>query len=292
MGSADPKEAIDNYRRRVEMAADWVARHLTGGTPRTALILGTGLGGLVREIDGDVRIPYDQIPGFPRSTAPGHCGVLHAGRIGSRQVLAFEGRFHIYEGYDLQEVTLPVRLAARLGVEELVISNASGGLHLELEKGDLVVIEDHVNLLPGNPLTGPNLDGWGPRFPDLSAPYDRGWISRLLSIAEEEQIRARPGVYAAVSGPNLETRAEYRLLRMIGADVVGMSTAPEVIVGVHEGLRIAAISVVTDLCDPDHLEPVAVEDILQVAAAAEPKLTKMVVRLLEEAPGEKEKESE
>jgi purine-nucleoside phosphorylase len=206
--------------------------------------------------------------------------MLHAGRLGDRRVIAFEGRFHLYEGYDLREVTMPVRLAARLGAAELVITNVSGGLDLRLRRGDLVVIEDHLNLLPGNPLTGPNQDDWGPRFPDLSAPYDRESIRRLLAHAEEEGIRARTGVYAAVAGPNLETRAEYRMLRMLGADVVGMSTVPEVIVGVHEGLRIAAISVVTDICDPDHLEPVAVEEILQVASTAEPKLTKMVVRLL------------
>ena len=273
-------EAAAEYRARVEGAADWVARHIPGEAPKTALILGTGLGALAREIEDAVRIPYSDIPGFPVSTAPGHSGTLHCGRLGNRSVIAFEGRFHTYEGYGLREITLPVRLAARLGVEELVISNACGGMNLDLERGELLVIEDHIDLLKGNPLTGPNHDEWGPRFPDMSAPYDRSLVERLLAIAEEEGIRARPGVYVAVSGPNLETRAEYRMLRGLGADVVGMSTVPEVIVGVHEGLRIAAISVVTDLCDPEHLEPVAVEDILQVAAAAEPKLTKMVVRFL------------
>ena len=268
------------YRKRVETAADFVARRLSGDAPQTALILGTGLGGLVGEIRDAEQIPYHEIPGFPVSTAPGHSGTLHAGRIGDRRVIAFQGRFHCYEGYDAQEITMPVRLAARLGVEELVISNACGGMNLELERGDLLVLDDHIDHLPVNPLTGPNIDEWGPRFPDLSQPYHRETVDRLLQIAEEEGIRARAGVYVAVAGPNLETRAEYRLLRALGADVVGMSTVPEVIVGVHEGLRVNAISVVTDLCDPDHLEPVAVEDILQVAATAEPKLTKMVVRLL------------
>ncbi len=272
--------AIEAYRKRVEGAADWVAQRLPE-RPSTALILGTGLGALAREIKEAIQIPYSEIPGFPVSTAPGHSGTLHAGILGCRQVIAFEGRFHAYEGYDYREITLPVRLAARLGVGELVISNACGGMNLELSRGELLVLEDHIDLLPGNPLTGPNIDEWGPRFPDLSAPYDPAMISRLLEIAQEEDIAARPGVYVAVSGPNLETRAEYRLLRHLGADVVGMSTVPEVIVGIHEGLRIAAISVVTDLCDPDSLEPVSVEDILQVAATAEPKLTKMVIRLLE-----------
>ncbi len=275
-----PVEVIQEYRRQVEGAADWVARHLPDGPPQTALILGTGLGALAREIRDSVQISYSDIPGFPVSTAPGHAGTLHHGILGDRRVIAFEGRFHAYEGYNPRQITMPVRLAARLGVEELVISNACGGMNLDLERGELLILDDHIDMLPGNPLTGPNIDEWGPRFPDLSAPYNKEMIQKLLRIAEEEGIRARPGVYVAVSGPNLETRAEYRLLGAMGADVVGMSTVPEVIVGVHEGLRIAAISVVTDLCDPDHLEPVLLEDILQVAATAEPKLTKMVVRLL------------
>jgi len=273
-------EAAAAYRARVEGAADFVARTIPGPPPTTALILGTGLGALAREIANPTRIPYEEIPGFPVSTAPGHSGTLHHGSLGSRTVIAFEGRFHTYEGYGLREITLPVRLAARLGVEELVISNACGGMNLDLQRGDLLVLDDHIDLLKGTPLTGPNHDEWGPRFPDMSAPYDREMSARLLQIAEEEGIRARPGVYVAVGGPNLETRAEYRMLRSLGADVVGMSTVPEVIVGVHEGLRVAAISVVTDLCDPDHLESVSVEEILQVAGTAEPKLTKMVVRLL------------
>lgn len=281
----------DAFRRRVEEAADWVARHLPDGAPDTALILGTGLGALAGEIRESRSIPYEEIPGFPLSTAPGHSGRLHHGRLGNRSVIAFEGRFHRYEGYDFRELTLPVRLAARLGVRELVISNASGGLNPELETGDLLVLDDHIHLLPGNPLFGPNHDEWGPRFPDMSAPYDPRMRHRLLEIASEEGIRARAGVYVAVAGPNLETRAEYRMLRGLGADVVGMSTVPEVIVGVHEGLRIAALSVVTDVCDPDHLEPVVLEDILQVAATAEPKLTKMVLRLLEGDRSELDKEA-
>lgn len=266
-------------RRRIEDAAEWLARRLPGPSPSTALVLGSGLGGVAREIRDPVPIPYAEIPGFPSSTAPGHAGTLHSGRIGDRRVIAFEGRFHLYEGYELHEVTMPVRIAARLGARELVITNVSGGLAPDLERGDFVVIDDHLNLLPENPLTGPNHDDWGPRFPDLSAPYDRELGDRLLAIAAEEGVRARRGVYVAVAGPNLETRAEYRMLRGLGADIVGMSTVPEVIVGVHEGLRIAAISVVTDRCDPDHLEPVSVEEILQVASTAEPKLTRMVVRL-------------
>lgn len=269
----------NQYRQRVERAAGWIETKI-GFKPKFGVVLGTGLGALAAEIDDPVRVPYSEIPEFPISTAPGHSGELVAGRIGDTPLIAFEGRFHLYEGYDLEEVTMPVRVAARLGIETLCLTNAAGGMNLDLAKGELVVIEDHINLILPNPLFGPNIEAWGPRFPDMARPYDGEHIERVLQIAEEEKVAARPGVYVAVAGPNLETRAEYRMLRMFGADVVGMSTVPEVIVGVHEGLRIVGISVVTDICDPDDLEPCVVEDILAVAAEAEPKLTRIVKRLI------------
>ncbi len=267
------------YKTRVEEAAAFLQTR-SSHPPQVGIILGSGLGGLVSEIADAVQIPYAEIPGFPVSTAPGHSGTLHLGRIGDRPVVALEGRFHVYEGYDPLEITMGVRVMARLGVKQLIITNACGGMNLELEKGDLLVLDDHINLLGINPLTGPNVDEWGPRFPDMSRPYDPELVERLLSIAEEEGIRARKGIYVAVPGPNLETRAEYRWLSTM-ADVVGMSTVPEVIVATHEGLQTAGISIVTDLCDPDHLVAVNVEEILQVAADAEPRLTKMVRRLIE-----------
>ncbi|MCA8959017.1 MAG: purine-nucleoside phosphorylase [Planctomycetes bacterium] len=253
-------------------------------SPRFGVILGSGLGGLVAEIRDAEDLEYGEIPGFPHSTAPGHSGKLHVGRIGSSTVLAFEGRFHRYEGYSLRDITMPVRLMSRLGCEFLVITNACGGMSQDLEKGDLLLLDDHINLIGANPLTGFNIDDWGPRFPDMAAPYDPELMNRMRTIAEDEGVRARPGVYVAVEGPNLETRAEYRMLRMLGADVVGMSTVPEVIVAVHEGLRTAGISVVTDLCDPDALHPVSVEEILAIAAEAEPKMTRLVARLISETP--------
>ncbi|MCI0652292.1 MAG: purine-nucleoside phosphorylase [Planctomycetes bacterium] len=275
---------IDAYRRRVEGAAEAIRSHLPplarGAGPWTGAILGTGLGALAKEITDGGQVPYLDIPGFPISTAPGHTGTLHWGYIGERPVLALEGRFHLYEGYSAREVTLPVRFFGRLGVRDLIISNACGGINLDYEKGDLVIIDDHINLMGVNPLIGSNIEEWGPRFPDMAAPYDRARIARLEEIAREEKIRAHRGVYAAVAGPNLETRAEYRMLARLGADVVGMSTVPEAIVAAHEGMRVSAIGIVTDVCNPDHLQPVSVEEILQVAAHAEPKLTKLVRRLL------------
>lgn len=272
---------IETYQTRVMEAAEWIRGKLDGAAPRAAVILGSGLGALVQEIANPIVIPYEEIPGFPVSTAPGHSGALHYGRIGDTPVLAFEGRFHFYEGYTLQEITLPVRVMARLGIETVVISSASGGLNKNYQKGDLLLIDDHINMIGDNPLRGQNIDDWGPRFPDMCAPYDAELLQKMVSICKEEGIRAHPGVYVALAGPCLETRAEYRMLGNLGADCVGMSTCPEVIVGVHEGLKMAGVSVVTDLCFPDELEPVSVDEILQVAAEAEPKLTMVVRRLLE-----------
>ena len=272
---------IESYQTKVMEAAEWIRGKIDGPPPRAGVILGSGLGALVNEIENSIAIPYEEIPGFPVSTAPGHSGALHYGRIGDTPTVAFEGRFHFYEGYSLADITMPVRVMARLGIENVVISSASGGLNREFEKGDLLLIDDHINMIGDNPLRGPNIDEWGPRFPDMCAPYDKGMLTKMEEICREEGIRARTGVYVGLAGPCLETRAEYRMLATLGADCVGMSTCPEVIVGVHEGLKMAGVSVVTDLCFPDELEPVSVDEILQVAAEAEPKLTKVVRRLLE-----------
>jgi purine-nucleoside phosphorylase len=245
-------------------------------TPRAGIILGTGLGGLVEEMQEKLAIPYGQVPHFPVSTAPGHAGQLVCGLLSGKPVVAMEGRFHFYEGYTPQQITLPVRVMKALGCEVLIVSNACGGLNTQYTKGDLMVIEDHIGLFLENPLRGPNDDRLGPRFPDMSHPYDRELIARARQIALEEKIPCQQGVFVAVPGPNLETRAEYRFLRQIGADVVGMSTVPEVIVAVHCGLRTLGLSIVTDMCLPDALEPVNLAEIIATANAAEPKLRALV----------------
>lgn len=269
-------------RQRIEDAASALVDANPGAAPEVVIILGTGLGGLVEEISDRTSISYASIPGFPQSTAPGHEGKLHFGTIGNTRVLTFQGRFHLYEGYSMEEVVMPMRVAARLGVQSAIISNCCGGLSPEMEKGDLLILDDHIHLMGSNPLTGMNHDDWGPRFPDMSEPYCLDSVDRFLQIAQKSTIRASRGVYVAVPGPNLETRAEYRMLRGLGADVVGMSTVPEVIICAHEGIRASAISVITDLCDPDHLKKVSVEEILSVAAGAEPHLTKLVVQFLQQ----------
>lgn len=251
------------------------------GTPRVGIVLGTGLGGLAEEIDSEARIPYPEIPFFPRSTVESHKGQLVCGRLGGQTVVAMEGRFHLYEGYTAAQVTFPIRVMKELGCRYLFVSNAAGGLNPFHAKGDLVVIEDHINLLGMNPLIGPNDERLGVRFPDMIEPYDRGLQKLALQAALESNIVAHRGVYVAVTGPNLETRAEYRFLRGIGADVVGMSTIPEVLVAVHAGLRVLGFSIVTDLCLPDALAPVSVEEIIAVAREAEAKLRTIVSRVLE-----------
>jgi purine-nucleoside phosphorylase len=250
-------------------------------TPRAGIILGTGLGGLVGDMQVEACLPYGEIPHFPVSTAPGHAGQLVCGLLGGKPVVAMEGRFHHYEGYSPRQITLPVRVMKALGCEVLVVSNACGGLNPQYEKGDLMVIEDHIGLFMENPLRGPNDDRLGPRFPDMCAPYDRELIARARQIALEEKIACQQGVFVAVPGPNLETRAEYRFLRQIGADVVGMSTVPEVIVAVHSGLRTLGLSIVTDMCLADALEPVNLAEIIATASAAEPKLRVLVRRVVE-----------
>lgn len=241
-----------------------------------AFVLGTGLGELIEEMDVDKRISYSDIPHFPVSTVESHQGALVLGRIGPVQVLAFQGRFHYYEGYSMQQVTYPVRIAHALGIPKLLLSNAAGGLNPKFRKGDLVLLEDHINLMPENPLRGQWPETWGPRFPDMSKPYDPHLSDLLKRQASALDIRLNQGTYVAVQGPNLETRAEYRYLRTIGGDMVGMSTVPEVLVASQLGLRCAAISVITDECDPEHLSVVELADILAVARAADLRLSRMV----------------
>lgn len=250
------------------------------GAPEVGLVLGTGLGALAREIEPEATIPYADLPHFPRSTVASHAGRLVCGRLAGQLVMAMEGRFHLYEGYTAEQVTFPVRVMKELGCRLLVVSNASGGLNPHYRKGDLVVIEDHINLMGANPLIGPNDERLGPRFPDLIEPYDQ-YLQRIaLDVALEENIVAHRGVYVGVVGPNLETRAEYRFLRGIGADVVGMSTIPEVLVAVHAGMKVLGFSIVTDMCLPDALKPVRIEEIIAVANAAEVQLRSIVTKVL------------
>lgn len=252
------------------------------GKPTVGIILGTGLGGLAEEITAEAKLDYDSIPYFPVSTVQTHAGRLVCGQLSGKTVVAMEGRFHFYEGYSLKQITLPVRVMKALGCEMLIVSNACGGMNPQYAKGDIMVIEDHINLLGDNPLIGKNDDRLGPRFPDMCWPYDRQLIQLAHKVALEEKIKLQQGVFVAVPGPNLETRAEYRFLRAAGADVVGMSTVPEIIVAVHCGLRSVGFSIITDLCLPDALEPASIEDIIATANVAEKKLRLLVKRLLRE----------
>jgi len=265
---------------QVERAAD-VVRGRFGRQPDAAVILGTGLGGLASRVAVEASIDYADIPGFPLSTVESHAGRLLCGTLAGKTIVAMQGRFHRYEGYSLAQVTFPVRVLRALGARVLVVSNACGGMHPLWAPGDLMLIADHINLLGDNPLIGPNDDRLGPRFPDMSEPYDGRLRAIARAVALEQRITLHEGVYVAVPGPNLETRAEYRFLRAIGADVVGMSTVPEVIVAIHGGMRVLGISIITDQCLPDALEPASVEKIIAVASRAEPNLTALVCGVLE-----------
>ena len=250
------------------------------GTPKAGIILGTGLGPLVEQIDVAVAINYEDIPNFPVSTAPSHQGRLVCGTLNGVPIVAMQGRMHMYEGYPLKEVTLPVRIMKALGAKTLMVSNACGGLNPNYACGDIMLIDDQINLMGDNPLIGINDDRLGVRFPDMSQPYCPKLIDAALTIARKEDIVAHKGVFVAVSGPNLETRAEYRFLRTIGCDVVGMSTVPEVIVAVHEQMHVVGFSVVTDMCLPDALKAADENEIIAIAKGAEPKLTKLIIGLL------------
>jgi purine-nucleoside phosphorylase len=264
----------------VEAAAD-VVRAAFSATPDVAIVLGTGLGGLAKEIDVQVSISYADLPGFPLSTVESHAGRLLCGTLAGKTVVAMQGRFHRYEGYTLQQATFPVRVLRALGARTLIVSNACGGMHPLWAPGDLMLIADHINFLGDNPLIGANDDRLGVRFPDMSAPYDAELRQLARDVASDRKITLREGVYVAVAGPNLETRAEYRMLRAIGADVVGMSTVPEVIVAVHGGMRVLGLSIITDQCLPDALEPAKLSTIIANAERAEPQLTALVRGVLE-----------
>jgi purine-nucleoside phosphorylase len=266
---------------QVQQATHWIQSQWSG-KPRLGIILGTGLGGLAQEITSAVTLPYENIPHFPRSTVVSHASQLVCGQLAGQPVVAMEGRFHFYEGYSLNQITLPVRVMKALGCEVLIVSNACGGMNPQFDKGDIMLIEDHINLLGANPLIGPNDERLGPRFPDMCWPYDRDLLALAERVALQERIKIHKGVFVAVAGPNLETRAEYRFLRTIGADVVGMSTVPEVIVAVHCGLRTLGFSIITDMCLPDALEPASLPDIIATANAAEKKLRVLVRQVIQE----------
>jgi len=273
-------ESRPGLYERIEAAAAAI-EGATRVRPRFGVVLGTGLGGFERDVQVDARIPYSKVPGFPPLRAVSHEGTLTLGTIGGRGVILLEGRYHFYEGYGVDAVTFPVRVMRRLGVELAVFSNAAGGLDPAYRPGDIMLIDDHINLMGVNPLIGPNDDRLGPRFPDMCRPYDPAALEKAEAIARAEGIPVHRGVYAALTGPCLETRAEYRFLRTIGADAVGMSTVPEVIVAVHGGLRAFGISCITDRCIPEELKPVDIREILRTAAVAEPKMRRLVRRLIE-----------
>lgn len=249
--------------------------------PEVGVVLGTGLGNtFAGQLEDSLSVAYQDIPHFPVATVESHQGKLLYGKIGGKNVLAMQGRFHYYEGYSMQQITFPIRVMKMLGVKYLLISNAAGNMNLSWRKGDLMLIDDHINLQPDNPLRGKNEDELGPRFPDMSAPYDKRMNDLLRTIAREKEIVLHTGVYVSVMGPNLETRAEYRFLRNIGADAVGMSTVPEVLVANHSNLPCCAVSVLTDDCDPDNLKPVDISEIIRIAGAAEVNLTTLFTTLI------------
>lgn len=266
--------------QKIEAAAEFIQAH-TQLKPTVAVILGTGLGDLAKRIKKDVELSYESIPHFPESTVDSHAGKLVIGKIGDKVVVAMEGRFHFYEGYSLEQVTFPVRVMRRLGAKYLLVSNAAGALNLEYKKGDLVLIEDQINSMGVNPLVGPNDNRLGIRFPDMSQPFSKKLMALAEKVAKAKKIKLRKGVYVGVTGPCLETRAEYRMFREF-ADVIGMSTVPEVIVGVHAGFQIMGVSVATDTCDPDHLEACDIKEIIKTANNAGPKLDQLFEAVIKE----------
>jgi len=265
-------------REQIDESLAVIRKH-TRMRPEIGIILGTGLGGLVKEIRKEIVLDYDEIPHFPVSTVESHHGKLIFGTLAGKKIVAMQGRFHYYEGYTLQQVTFPVRLMSKkagLGVKTLLISNAAGGLNPQFHSGDLMIITDHINLQGDNPLIGPNDNDLGPRFPDMSEPYSRQLIGLADAVAADQNIPVQHGVFVAVQGPNLETRAEYRFLRGIGGDAVGMSTVPEDIVAIHMGMRVLGISIITDECVPENLKPVTLQEVIAAANKAEPKLTRIL----------------
>lgn len=259
---------------------EYIKQKCNSFQPEIGIVLGTGLGGLVNEIEVEFSLMYSNIPNFPISTLEFHSGKLIFGKLNGKNVIAMQGRLHYYEGYSMQQITFPIRVMKALGIQHLFISNAAGSLNADFKKGDLMIINDHINLQPESPLRGRNDSDMGPRFPDMSQPYQKDFIKRALKIAEEEKITCHQGVYVSVTGPNLETKAEYNYLRIIGGDAVGMSTVPEVIVANHMSIPVFAISVLTDEGFTDVLAPVSLEEILETARTAEPKMTKILSQLI------------
>ena len=268
------------FERQVNEAVAFLQPRLPE-PPTVALVLGTGLGGLAERIEGAVVIPYEEIPGFPETTVTSHHGNLIAGRLAGRPVIAMQGRFHYYEGYSTRQLTMPIRVMALLGASILVVANAAGGLNPAYPPGTLMLIRDHLNFIPDNPLRGPNVEAWGPRFPDLSAPYDRQLLAMMEECARRLELApVTSGVYVAIPGPSLETPAETRYLRQCGADAVGMSTVPEVIVARHAGMRVLGLSVVANVNDPDHFQPILLDEIIRETKACEARVEQLLLAFL------------
>jgi purine-nucleoside phosphorylase len=272
-------ESVETFRKKRNEALQFI-QSKTDLRPNYMLILGTGLGQLAEEMDIKTTIPYDEIPHFPVSTVESHHGKLLFGILGGKEVVAMQGRFHYYEGYTMQQIAFPVRVLKANGADTLFVSNACGGMNPNHSPGDIMLIRDHINMLGDNPLMGPNDDELGPRFPDMSEPYSERLMDIAINVALENNLLMHQGVYVALSGPMLETKSEYRFLRLLGADVVGMSTVPEVIAAVHMGMEVLGISAITDECFPDSLKPVNIEEILEAAAIAEPKMTRVIIHVL------------
>ena len=272
-------ESVATFRKKRTEALQFI-QDTTDLRPNYMLILGTGLGQLAEEMEIDTEISYDKIPHFPISTVESHAGKLLFGRLGGKEVVAMQGRFHYYEGYDMQQIVFPLRVLKANGADTLFVSNACGGMNPNYTAGDIMLIRDHINMIGDNPLMGPNDEDLGPRFPDMSEPYSERLMDIAKNAALESNLQMHQGVYVALSGPMLETKSEYRFLRLIGADVVGMSTVPEVIAAVHMGMEVLGISAITDECFPDSLKPVNIEEILEAAAIAEPKMTRVIVDVL------------
>ena len=272
---------MKNLIEQLHETTNYIQQQTNSFAPQFGIVLGTGLGGLVQDIDIAYTLSYTDIPHFPVSTVESHSGKLIFGMLGGKPVVAMQGRFHYYEGYTMQQITFPIRVMKQLGIERLIVSNAAGGTSEKTRCGTVMIINDHINLHPANPLIGKNYDELGPRFPDLSQPYDPEMIAIALKIAQKHHIPHETGVYASVTGPNLETRAEYTYMNRIGADAVGMSTIPEVLVGVHSGLKIFAASVITDEgYPPERIKETSLEDVIRIAQATEPHLTQIIRELI------------
>jgi purine-nucleoside phosphorylase len=265
---------------KIKATAEFIRKQTNGFEPETGIILGTGLGGLVHEIQAEYILPYESIPDFPVSTVEGHSGKLIFGTLSGKKVVAMQGRFHFYEGYNMHQVVYPVRVMYFLGIKRLFVSNASGGVNPDFEIGDLMMLNDHINLFPAHPLIGPNDKKYGPRFPDMSEPYDHGMIALAKKIGAELEIKLQEGVYVGLTGPTFETPAEYKYVRVIGGDTVGMSTVPEVIAARHLNIPVFAISVITDLGVPGKIVEVTHEDVQKVAEVAEKKMTRLMKEMI------------